>query len=194
MNDTYEDMRKRADSYKLLSECYYLPDEALIQKILAGSQQGLFSELAVCVHPAVDLEALRIEFTRLFIGPFKLLAPPYGSVYLEDNRMMGESTVDARNRYEQAGLDITLSDAPDHLAMELEFMYYLVMQELEAIHMEDTEALQTCQEKQRSFLQTHLARWLPRFAEKVQENGQIDFYKTLTQVTDRFVQTDVSVF
>jgi TorA maturation chaperone TorD len=194
MINTCEDVRTRADSYKLLSECYYLPDEALIQKIIDGSHQGLFSELADGVPPAVDLEALKIEFTRLFIGPFKLLAPPYGSVYLEDNRMMGESTVDARNRYEQEGLDITLSDAPDHIAMELEFMYYLVTQELKAMHQEDAEALQACQEKQRSFLQVHLAKWLPRFAEKVQENGQVDFYKTLAQVTDRFVQAHVSAF
>jgi len=76
----------------------------------------------------------------------------------------------------------------------LEFMYYLVTQELNALHMEDAELLQTCQEKQRSFLQVHLAKWLPRFAEKVQENGQIDFYKTLAQVTDRFVRADVSIF
>jgi hypothetical protein len=28
------DICERADSYKLLSECYYLPDEELLQKIV----------------------------------------------------------------------------------------------------------------------------------------------------------------
>ena len=30
-----------------------------------------------------NFEALKVDFARLFVGPYKLLAAPYGSVYLE---------------------------------------------------------------------------------------------------------------
>ncbi|MHC4280926.1 MAG: TorD/DmsD family molecular chaperone [Planctomycetota bacterium] len=116
----------RADSYKLLSECYYLPDNALMQKIAdIAKTDKIFAELVDCIPPAVELESLIIDFTSLFVGPFKLLAPPYGSVYLEHNKFMGDSTIDVGKFYEDEDLDIVIKDAPDHIAMELEFMYYL---------------------------------------------------------------------
>ena len=66
-----------------------------------------------------DLEAFKVEFSRLFVGPYEMLAAPYGSVYLEDGRrMMGDSTLDVKNRYREAGLNTakTFKDAPDHIS------------------------------------------------------------------------------
>ena len=184
---------QRAESYKFLSECYYLPDDGFFQKVIDAAQTDLFfSELAGCIS-GLELESLKIDYTRLFIGPFKLLAPPYGSVYLEDNRIMGDSTVDVRNCYENEGLDIVIKDAPDHIAMELEFMYYLAVKQIEAVKDANLEILQSCQQKQYSFLRTHLSRWLPAFAENVQKNAQTKFYRKLAQLTDVFIQKDLDV-
>jgi TorA maturation chaperone TorD len=42
------------------------------------------------------------------VGPFLVPAPPYGSVYLEDNRqLMGDSTIDVRRHYLSLGLDLS---------------------------------------------------------------------------------------
>jgi TorA maturation chaperone TorD len=176
MKESSDFLCQRAESYKFLSECYYLPDDGFFQKVIDAAQtdQG-FSELAACISSGIELESLKIDYTRLFIGPFKLLAPPYGSVYLEDNRMMGDSTIDVRNCYENEGLDIVIKDAPDHIAMELEFMYYLAVKQIEAVKDANLEILQSCQQKQYSFLRTHLSRWLPAFAENVQKNAQTEF-------------------
>ncbi|MBM2831889.1 MAG: torD6, partial [Dehalococcoidia bacterium] len=45
----------------------------------------------------------------LFVGPYRLLAPPYWSAYLEDARVvMGDSTMDVKNRYREEGLVATV--------------------------------------------------------------------------------------
>jgi len=193
LKDILDSSAERADSYYLLSQCYYLPELELLQKVAkATTENHLFSEMAGHVPPSDELEALRVEFTRLFIGPFKVLAPPYGSAYLEDNKVMGDSTLDVSNRYENEGLQVVIKDAPDHIAMELEFMYFLGTQEIEAINSENQESLQSCRQKQFSFLQIHLARWLPGFVENVLKHTQTAFYRKLAHLTNTFVQNDMA--
>jgi len=193
MEEVLDNICRRADSYKLLSACYYLPDAELLQKIVDEVQTNhFFDELPCCIALGPELESLIIDFTRLFVGPFKLLAPPYGSVYLEDSRIMGESTVNVRNWYEKEGLDVVINDAPDHIAMELEFMYYLAVKQIQATRQENLQDMQLYAEKQKSFLRSHLAGWIAEFAENVQKNAQTEFYKNLARLTEIFVQKDIN--
>jgi TorA maturation chaperone TorD len=169
-----------------------LPDEELIQKVVcAAKSDQFFAELAGSISSSLELEALKIDYTQLFVGPFKLLAPPYGSVYLEDGRIMGDSTIDVRKLYENEDLDIIRKDAPDHIAMELEFMYYLVAKETQGANEENLQDIQLYQQKQKTFLNSHLGKWLPEFIENVQKNAQTEFYKKLAQLTEMFVQKDL---
>ena len=192
MQKTLNKVCQRADSYKFLSDCYYLPDEELIQKVAEFAQTNhFFAELYNCIPLDIELESLKIDYAQLFVGPFKLLAPPYGSFYFEDSRLMGDSTIDVRNWYEKEGLDVVIKDAPDHIAMELEFMYYLAVKQSQATEKGNIQDIQLCQQKQKSFLNSHLAKWLPKFAEKVQNNSQTEFYKKLAGLTDIFVRKDL---
>ncbi len=192
MEETLANISQRSDSYKFLSECYYPPDDELVRKVIDTAQDhAFFSGLACCVPPAVELKSLSVDFAELFVGPFKLLAPPYGSVYLEDSMMMGDSTVDVRNCYESEGLDIVIKDAPDHIAIELEFMYFLVARQIEAARDANLQVLQSSRLKQSSFLQAHLGRWVSEFAENVKNNAKTEFYRNLARLTEMFVQNDV---
>lgn len=184
----------RRDSYKLLSECYYLPDEKLI-KILGGlekSQGELHSEIAETIPGISDVESLKIDYSKLFVGPYGLLAPPYGSMYLEDTRMvMSNSTMDVRNKYEEEGLDISLKEAPDHIAIELEFIYFLIFKEIEAIRSSDSGNTVRYLEKQKVFLETHLGVWVSEFADNVEANARTEFYRNLARLTKSFVKKDL---
>ncbi len=188
----------RRNAYRLLSACYYLPDESILQTVSAlnmalDSVSPEAAEMAAKMTTISDLELLKIDFSSLFAGPFKLLAPPYGSIYLEGKReVMGASTIDARNRYVAAGLDFSgnVKEAPDHIAIELEFMYYLIYKELEAIQQADAESAFNFVETQKAFLERHLARWIAKFANNVEQHATTDFYKHLAQATRIFVQQD----
>ncbi len=187
-----DEVCQRADNYKFLSDCYYLPDEGLMQKVVDIAQtDSCFVELSSLVPPSTELEALKIDFAGLFVGPYKLLAPPYGSVYLEDGKLIGDSTIDVSNCYESEGLDIVTKDAPDHIAIELEFMYCLVARQIEAARDANLQVLQSCRLKQSSFLQAHLGRWISEFAENVKNNAKTEFYRNLARLTEMFVQNDV---
>lgn len=192
MESSLNEVYQRADNYKFLSDCYYLPDEGLMQKVVDIAQtESCFGELSSSVPPLAELELLKVDFAKLFVGPYKLLAPPYGSVYLEDGKLIGDSTMDVREWYEKEGLDIVIKDAPDHISMELEFMYFLITKQIEAIKDSNLQEVQLNLKKQSSFLQTHLARWLPGFAENMQQNAETEFYVQLSAKTNNFVQKDI---
>lgn len=189
----------RREVYRLLSACYYLPAKDTLEK-LGALKQALNAvcpeavELVAGMMEETDLEQLKIDFSGLFVGPFKLLAPPYGSVYLESGRqVMGASTVDAQNRYKEAGLDISgnVKEAPDHIALELEFMYYLVFKEIESLEQTGLEKMIDYQKKQRQFLERHLGVWVSKFAANVEKYATTDFYRNLAAVTKIFVQKDL---
>ena len=195
--------KARRDGYKNLAECYYLPDGNLIIKL-----KGLERELGVLVSGALSyavlmrsqlqdakkLEKLKTDFARLFVGPYSLLAPPYGSVYLEGERkIMGDSTLDVQERYRKAGVELSdnFRDVPDHIAAELEFMYLLVFKEIQALENSDVDTTIDYFEKQRSFLSEHLGAWAFEFADSIEKEAETEFYKNLARVTKAFVRQDL---
>ena len=143
-----------------------------------------------------NLEPLKVDFAKLFVGPYNLSAAPYGSVYLEGGRkMMGNSTHDAKNRYREAGLDIakTFKDAPDHISTELEFMYYLIFKEIEAFADADIETAVGFIQRQKSFLDDHLMVWVPEFADSIMKNAENPFYPNLAQATTSFLEENYRI-
>ncbi|RJQ13278.1 MAG: molecular chaperone TorD, partial [Nitrospiraceae bacterium] len=122
----------RADCYRFLSACYSysiqdLKDEGL--KNLIASLQPVCGEAVSFARDmdealaSAEVLSLKVDHSALFIGPFKLISPPYGSAYLEEGRaVMGGTTVDAIKFYKSAGveMDPQQKDIPDHIAVELE--------------------------------------------------------------------------
>jgi DMSO reductase family type II enzyme chaperone len=184
----------RRDCYKVLADCYYLPDEGLLKtlKSLDKSRGNLQSELASNAPALNNIAALRVDYSKLFMGPYKLLAPPYGSVYLENTtRVMGDSTLDVKNRYAEEGLHVDLKEAPDHIAIELEFMYFLICKEVEAVMNSDSANTASYLRKQKDFLEVHLSIWVPDFVHNVEANAQTSFYANLARLTGLFVKEDL---
>ena len=199
-DDLIFQQRARADSFRLLAECYRLPSSELADCItdLEHNIATVCPEAALHVQKMMDefestdtLEALTVDYARLFVGPYELLAPPYGSVYLDGERqIMGESTLEARNKYREEGLDTSTDfrDPPDHITAELEFMYFLILKETEAIGNSDIETTLRFIEKQRAFLREHLGAWVFDFAESIEEKGETAFYKDLARATKAFIE------
>ena len=109
-------------------------------------------EAALLAHEGI--EELTIDHARLFVGPFALLAPPYGSVYLEgERRLMGDSTLAVGECYREVGLEVAagFNGTPDHIAAELEFMHFLVIKELDALTGGELERAQHFRQKQKTF-------------------------------------------
>lgn len=191
--------QSRMEAFRLLSECYFLPNPDLpdILDNLELHLANVSKPAANCVRHmrkktenGQNLEALKIDFAKLFVGPYKLLAAPYGSVYLDDGRtLMGESTLDVENKYREEGLDTAkdFKDAPDHITAELEFMYYLIYKEIEAFSNSEIETALAFVQKQKYFLESHLLAWVPTFAANIIENADTLFYQNLAKTTQTFL-------
>ena len=190
----------RANVFRLLSECYLMPGQDILEKVhgLTDMLNFVCSEVAphirrlknICTH-GCDIEQIKVDYARLFVGPYTLLAPPYGSVYLEgQRRVMGDSTLDVMQGYMEAGLSVSedFRDAPDHISAELEFVYYLVHKEIEAIAGGAYTIAADYLEKQKCFLENHLGVWISEFSARVMESAETEFYKSLSAITGGFIR------
>jgi len=184
--------KERAACYKFLADCYYLPDAGLLEAINTPDKAacGLSSGMAG-IAGLDDIEPLQVDYSRLFVGPYGLLASPYGSMYLENLKLVGDSTIDVSRRYAKEGLSVNIKEVPDHVAVELEFMYFLIHKEIEAaLQGNSTQAVDYVR-KQRDFLEVHLARWVYDFTDRIASNAQTAFYKKLAHLTKTFIEEDV---
>ena len=192
----------RSNCYKLLAACFYQPQkEAFIQeeffKNLAMVLKDIAPEAAAHV-PAMEKaflnysnEDLLIDYAKLFVGPNELIAPPYGSVYMDDGRRtMGDSTLEAIKIYKDEGLaiDENFKELPDHIAVELEFMYYLIFKETEALEKSETDKALDFIKTQELFLDKFLARWVKPFCDKIKAGTDNEFYNSLADCLSVFIE------
>jgi TorA maturation chaperone TorD len=172
--------------------------ERVLEKLTRSLKQvyprgSVISEKMHKVLMGYSDEELSVEFARLFVGPFELKAPPYGSVYLDEGRrVMGDSTMEIVKLYRETGLVIKddFKDLPDHIAVELEYLYFLIFKEIEFLKSSQSGRAALFVKYQGMFLNRFLGQWISGFCEKVQENSENDFYKLLAGCTRDFVLYD----
>jgi TorA maturation chaperone TorD len=190
------------DLCRFLAACYYEPTEAFVE-------EGLFASMAVAAercNPDLaslagelgsafaeeDLQALLVDYTRLFLGPVEPLAQPYASFWLSGEKtVMQDSTMAVLALYAEGGFEIdeSFSDLPDHVAVQLEFLYLIEfkLRQARAAGAEGATELQRLQALRRHFLDEHLASWLGRFAHAVQAGAACRFYRQVGLLTEAFI-------
>ncbi len=193
----------REELCRFLAGCYYEPgpefaEERLFDSIAAAAQR-VHPELAVqaqrlaAAFAAAPLEALLVDYTRLFLGAPQAMAKPYASVWLSGQPELMQESVDAlMQMYAQGGFDIDpeFKDLPDHVAVELEFLYLLNYQ-INRVPDDDAGGeRQGLQVLRSAFLSAHLGRWLGGFILAVHDHAQTDFYRELAEFTEHFVRLE----
>ena len=204
MSDTDEDKATaREDLCRFLAACYYEPtpefaEERLFNSMLEAAQR-IDPDLAAHVQrlgaafEAEGYQELLVDYSRLFLGPVQAMARPYASVWLTgENVLMQDSTMELLRLYEQGGFEIAedFQELPDHVAVELEFLYLLTHQLNRAQAAGDEQALQAVQVLRTAFLVGHLGRWLGPFILAVHDHAQSDFYRELAELTELFVRLE----
>ena len=142
------------------------------------------------------LEKCCSEYTRLFIGPTTLPAPPWESVYLTKERLIfQESTLKVRQCYLKYNfLPVNYrSEADDHLALELDFMANL-SQLTESVFQDGkiNEGVQILMD-QKAFLEQHLLVWVPQFVSELEAATSHPLYREMASILREFLQADLNV-
>ncbi len=203
MSDAHSCPYTREDVYRLLAACYYPPSSALFEENCCATLATLlepvvpdaaqYAAVAAVAGTNSTLKALAVEHARLFIGPFQLVAPPYGSIYLDDAKnVMGDSTARVAAFYHACGLHLAddFHELPDHFAVELEFMSYLAFKQREAEESDDKEAALRFLTLQKEFLERFLMPWLEPFTSAIITDGEAPFYQAIAQCTAAFINSD----
>lgn len=193
----------RENFCRLLAASYYQPEASLAKEgLFAGLKESAASLDEELGEGARRLEAafgkkgsdeLLVEYTRLFLGPVEVVARPYGSVWLtKEKTLMQESSMAVLELYREGGFDLAedFHELPDHIAAELEFLYLLLFRENRALR-DDDAALTGIVALRRRFLEEHAGRWVPPFCKAIREGTTSEFYRTVAELTDRFVRLEL---
>jgi TorA maturation chaperone TorD len=187
----------QANLYLLLAKAFSLPGgldsglvndlEALIPDLPASLQGSVEAFAGNWRQETGDAESLSLAFSRLFLGPFEILAPPYASFYLErDQQVMGEVSQWVAEYYAAVGLQPGEGprEVPDHVALECECMYFMIFQLIATGEAEWGNQIDR-------FHGEHLQHWIPAFANAVRKAGQHPFYTAAVDVLDKLVACGV---
>lgn len=200
--------RARASAFSVFTALLCQPEEDLVRnsgvfdtlKLALNSVNPEYSEVVVRMREAAThytVQELLIEYTRLFIGPFRTLVSPYSSLYFGSDTLMSKETVWVLDFYRKVGLkfDEKIKDAPDHIAIETEFMYWLIYNELNALESGDGDRSFALWKNQHEFSEKHYRKWAPEFCTKVAAETDNEYFRLLAECLNKFItQVEIPSF
>jgi len=174
-------IRTHAEHRRLLAVLLCQPDSGVLRE--EDTRGRIRQTTAVidpdCAPPALDLppgDDLLVAYTRIFLGPGQIPAPPYGSVYLDGKGQVADSsTGDVRRFYGEDGLAVAedAAELPDHAAIELEYSAYLLECAAEVGESGDGSRIL---ERQEEFESRFVRTWLPELGRRIEDCGVHEFY------------------
>ena len=129
---------------------------------------------------------LKMDYTRLFVGVGKIIAPLWESVYFNKERMIfQEQTIQVRQWYRRFGLvpEKLHKEPDDHVGLELSFLAYLAQLGLQALDENDEIEFEKILQAQRQFISEHPLKWVPDWCKLVKEHAETEFYLGLALLT-----------
>ncbi len=203
--------KARSTVYAMLSLCFYYPSKEVdsMKKTRANDFSKSLKTLSLNpffkgldelgIHLTDDLKTtkrdkLEVEYTRLFISTYPSVpCPPYESYYKSNEKLlMREEAVKINKLYREYGVDLSekFNEPPDHIALELEFMHFLSLNESRYWKEESIDDAIYFLRGELEILSTFLATWVHSFSECIKKHAKLSFYKELSLLTRKYVEED----
>ena len=158
------------------------PLQELVQG-LGEEESACFDKLFEASRGFADETAEKLAYTRLFIGSFKMEAPPYASFYLSENGTLnGRAAAEVAAVYRQFGLELDDAEhAPaDHLRYLIHFLALL------AARYEQTGS-EAFAEAYRDFRDAYITPWYGSFYALVDDYAEDSYYPELVSLIERML-------
>jgi TorA maturation chaperone TorD len=163
---------------------------------LGPADLDLAALLACLRRPPEDLRA---EYDRAFGLVIPKECPPYEAEYYPTSETFARSQqmADAAGFYRAFGIEPSAErpERPDYLALELEFMAFLLMKKRMALASAATdpnaaEQADVCERAEHDFFRDHLAWWVPAFANGLARKAGGGFLYALARVLAALVPAE----
>ncbi|AOM81730.1 TorD/DmsD family molecular chaperone [Salisediminibacterium beveridgei] len=171
--------------------------ELLLNELPFEEEDPKLEEGRLLMQEALSVEGifdrLHWDYTRMFIGPYRLPAPIWESAYTnKDGLLFQNETREVRLHYLKYSFlpEQYQKEADDHLGLELDFMYRLSCMTRDACEKEDLLQLMELLTDQQSFLSSHLRNWLPAFIQNVSASADTTFYRGAVKILDAVTSLD----
>lgn len=162
-----EDSNAAKELYKVLQSCHFTEPEYIQQ--------------------------IKDEYTRLFIGPDRLSAAPWESVYTTKERaLFQESTLGARSWYRKYHYlpEKYPRVADDHISLMMHFLSLTSTKAAACLEGDDLNQCWNILADQKKFETEHLLNWIFLYAEDIQTSKTRKFYPQLVKATADFIKYD----
>ncbi len=170
-----------SDLYALLSRLWLREvDQPLLNRMLDSQ---IAETLSVTQSSCDDdsIEALAVEYCRLFIGPKNHL-PPFQSVW-QTGQLQSEVTDSVRSFAEAVGIAETPNqEMPDHLGRQLEVMSQITKQ-LGNFESDEMKELAT------EYFRRHLT-WPKKLLAAAERQSKSDFYRAMIGLTSEVLSSE----
>ncbi len=134
---------------------------------------------------------LDVDYANLFL----LHLVPYESFYKRDDQMIesgGDNPV--LSLYNSLDFRVELEKAriisPDHIGVEIEFMYMLTTALKKALEADDKQGIKEILQVQKGFMQEHLLDWSPMFLINMKREARTALYHDGAELALEFLLSD----
>ena len=174
---------------EMVKEKYLDRLQSLTSVLKSGADNGLHEIISIIKSfPDGDSLYQNLEegYVRLFISAKGgITAPLYESCYeLEGAPLMGAAATEMKERFEAKGLSVvdTIQEPPDHLSMELEYLYFL----LDKGWRDQDGALVT---EGSAFAAETMLTWVSKLHERLASEKQCLFYALMVSILEDILRT-----
>lgn len=207
----------RSRLYALIAELFRYPNADMRRQMRSGAIIGalrallenlpyplaISSEAEKAIHAisSVTDTDIEVEFIRLFeAGPGSPPLPLLEGMFREDRKAIFKELILFYNHFGLSYAEGDMSDRPDHICYQMEFMHYLVYKELQSYQKEFDAAPYILAQK--DFLDRHLLVWTNAASKKWDAISRqppdpaeacldvFHFYAALFRITCKFLNED----
>lgn len=136
---------------------------------------------------SLDLE---LEYNRLCVGPYRLQAPPYESVYRGPSReTFTRITQEVEAHYQQLGLmgQRASGEPADFFGNELEYLFVLYSK-----YQQETGDKAPWAARIDAFLSEHLGQWYTAFLDDIANHTEMPFWREFSVQLKAFIEPQLA--
>ena len=199
MNITKEEIQNRITLYSIISRLMIIEVDEEFLKIIESNKEILelfpnyknWNKRKEFSNKTLKERYLDVDYANLFL----LHLVPYESFYTRDDQMIesgGDNPVLALyNSFDfRVELDKARVVSPDHIGVELEFMYMLSVALDKAYEANDELGVKEILQVQKGFMQDHLLNWAPMFLINMKKESRTALYHDGAELTLEFLLSD----
>jgi TorA maturation chaperone TorD len=135
---------------------------------------------------------LQNEYALLFGHTLSKDTAPYEMEHLKNKEVFAltQGLADIQGFYKAFGVEVDAGERADHIAIESEFLSFLLLKESLAVENQQPDNEKVSRQAQKDFWKDHYGWWTPKFASRMQQHQADGFYRFVADFFADFLESE----